>query len=207
MSKRQWSEEELSLLRAIHENPRDDAPRLTYAGWLEENEQREYGEFIRLQLRGHQDGESGDREDELWRVHQEEWARPMPGELRTGGVIGFHRGLPMPWIYPRRCSVARLDRLLAAISPRCRPLLLLGGPTLLHPQAGAAAFGHPLLERASLVRVTWTHDPAQEAAILRAVASLPLPPGAEEIQIVRLSGRNEPLAQSLFEPRFPVRRL
>ena len=44
-----WSDDELSLLAAIHTAPRDDAPRLTYADWLEGIGKKEYAEFVRLQ--------------------------------------------------------------------------------------------------------------------------------------------------------------
>lgn len=39
-----------ALLRTILERPDDDAPRLVYADWLEENGQQNRAEFIRLQL-------------------------------------------------------------------------------------------------------------------------------------------------------------
>lgn len=39
-----------ALLRAILEAPADDAPRLVYADWLEENGQTERAEFIRTQI-------------------------------------------------------------------------------------------------------------------------------------------------------------
>jgi uncharacterized protein (TIGR02996 family) len=38
------------LLRAICENPAEDAPRLVYADWLDENGQPERAEFIRVQI-------------------------------------------------------------------------------------------------------------------------------------------------------------
>lgn len=40
---------EQALLRAILDTPADDAPRLIYADWLEENGQPERAEFIRVQ--------------------------------------------------------------------------------------------------------------------------------------------------------------
>lgn len=39
-----------ALLNTILANPDDDAPRLIYADWLDENEQAEHAEFIRLQI-------------------------------------------------------------------------------------------------------------------------------------------------------------
>ena len=40
----------LGLLDAILADPADDAPRLVYADWLDENGQAERAEFIRLQV-------------------------------------------------------------------------------------------------------------------------------------------------------------
>jgi uncharacterized protein (TIGR02996 family) len=47
--------DQAALLRAILEAPADDAPRLVYADWLEENGEHERAEFIRVQaeLAGH----------------------------------------------------------------------------------------------------------------------------------------------------------
>src|SRR4051794_488825 len=39
-----------ALLAAIRQAPRDDAPRLVYADWLDENGDSDRAEFIRLQI-------------------------------------------------------------------------------------------------------------------------------------------------------------
>jgi uncharacterized protein (TIGR02996 family) len=39
-----------ALLRAVCENPDDDLPRLVFADWLEEHDEPERAEFIRLQI-------------------------------------------------------------------------------------------------------------------------------------------------------------
>src|SRR5262245_28522095 len=39
-----------ALLRAVIENPDDDAPRLVYADWLDEHGDAAWAEFIRLQI-------------------------------------------------------------------------------------------------------------------------------------------------------------
>jgi uncharacterized protein (TIGR02996 family) len=44
-----FTTEELALLEAIHADPRNDAPRMAYADWLEKANRPEYAEFIRLQ--------------------------------------------------------------------------------------------------------------------------------------------------------------
>ncbi len=44
--------ESYALIRRIRERPDDDAPRLVYADWLEENGEGERAEFIRLMVKG-----------------------------------------------------------------------------------------------------------------------------------------------------------
>jgi uncharacterized protein (TIGR02996 family) len=46
-----FHDEELALLDAIHADPKNDAPRLVYADWLEMEGEPEHAEFIRLQCR------------------------------------------------------------------------------------------------------------------------------------------------------------
>jgi uncharacterized protein (TIGR02996 family) len=41
---------EAALLRAIRANPDEDTPRLAYADWLDEHDQPERAEFIRVQV-------------------------------------------------------------------------------------------------------------------------------------------------------------
>jgi uncharacterized protein (TIGR02996 family) len=41
---------ETGLLQAIRENPADDLPRLVYADWLDDHDQPQRAEFIRLQI-------------------------------------------------------------------------------------------------------------------------------------------------------------
>lgn len=49
MQSKPYTDEELTLIDAIHAAPHDDAPRLVYAGWLEQHGAGDYAEFIRLQ--------------------------------------------------------------------------------------------------------------------------------------------------------------
>src|SRR4051812_13601333 len=46
----QFSYQEIALLKGIHEHPRDEARRLVYADWCEENGLGEYAEFTRLDI-------------------------------------------------------------------------------------------------------------------------------------------------------------
>src|SRR5579884_4313008 len=87
-----------SFLQAILEAPDDDAPRLIYADWLEENGEPERAEYIRLEIERERLGEHHPRHGALhWRklalesAHEEAWRRFLPdwaegGELRRGFV-------------------------------------------------------------------------------------------------------------------------
>jgi uncharacterized protein (TIGR02996 family) len=44
-----FSDEELALIEAIHADPKNDAPRLVYAEWLEGQGLGDEAEFIRIQ--------------------------------------------------------------------------------------------------------------------------------------------------------------
>jgi uncharacterized protein (TIGR02996 family) len=135
MSIHRWSDEELTLLAAIHAQPRNDAPRLAYADWLEKTGKREYAEFIRLQL-GHKDsvmcGEEkrhyiSDREQELLRLHKQKWSRPVPRFLRpflfSCGLptLQFRMDLHTPTLVQQeRLTGEDLDQTLATVNPRVR---------------------------------------------------------------------------------------
>jgi uncharacterized protein (TIGR02996 family) len=93
-----------ALLRDICEHPEDDAPRLVYADWLEENTDGERGEFIRLQCRLASLAENDPERPRLreseqhfaasaqrWLAELPSWVRPLipkHGQL----LDAFHRG-------------------------------------------------------------------------------------------------------------------
>jgi uncharacterized protein (TIGR02996 family) len=88
-----------AFLQAILEAPEDDAPRLVYADWLEENGDPERAEFIRVQIRFSSLGPDDPawarlqaREQALWKAHAEEWLAPLPRATREWVV--FERGFP-----------------------------------------------------------------------------------------------------------------
>jgi uncharacterized protein (TIGR02996 family) len=87
-----------ALLRSVVAAPDDDAPRLVFADWLDENGAPERAEFIRVQCRLAQSGVADpayealrDREAELWAAHGSEWAAPF---ARFGAELTFRRGFP-----------------------------------------------------------------------------------------------------------------
>jgi uncharacterized protein (TIGR02996 family) len=49
MQPQPYTDDEMSLIEAMHAAPHDDGPRLTYADWLEAHGAGDYAEFIRLQ--------------------------------------------------------------------------------------------------------------------------------------------------------------
>ena len=91
-----------ALLRAICENPDDDAPRLIYADWLDEHGDARQAEFIRVQIelarvpeRNRQDHPLAAREQTLWRELRK-W-RFAPSEWTNLGLGDFVRGFNAQW--------------------------------------------------------------------------------------------------------------
>jgi uncharacterized protein (TIGR02996 family) len=87
-----------AFLSTILDNPDDDAPRLVYADWLDEQGEGDRAEFIRLQVRAARmlptDPELPGiraRAEYLGRIHHVEWASRLP---QFDGVHWevFHRG-------------------------------------------------------------------------------------------------------------------
>jgi uncharacterized protein (TIGR02996 family) len=86
-----------SLLRAVIDQPAEDAPRLVYADWLDEHGDTDRAEFIRTQIalvRGPDPAKTADlrrRERELLAAHEAEWTVPLRGVVRRAR---FERGFP-----------------------------------------------------------------------------------------------------------------
>ncbi len=91
-----------SFIRAICDQPDDDAPRLVLADWLDEHGESERAEFIRVQCElARMDRETThsqidlwaaqnklhDRERELLAGHNVEWSRPLPGPFELSGNV------------------------------------------------------------------------------------------------------------------------
>lgn len=73
-----------AFILAIRESPDDDAPRLIYADWLEENGQADRAEFIRVQCRLAQTAKSSPKHtlllahtEDLLRANWEQWVGPL----------------------------------------------------------------------------------------------------------------------------------
>jgi uncharacterized protein (TIGR02996 family) len=93
--------DEAALLHAIYANHDDDTPRLVYADWLDEHDQPERAEFIRVQIavaRRTDHGEESQRlycrERELLDRHREKWLREFEPFDSEKVEIDFARGFP-----------------------------------------------------------------------------------------------------------------
>jgi uncharacterized protein (TIGR02996 family) len=138
------------FLRAILENPDDDAPRLIYADWLDENGEPERAEFIRVQcslalVRQTASPVSSvlaSREQELRERNEAQWIPKVP-VLGRGLCVGFRRGFVEEVRAEARAFVAGADRLFQLAPVR-------------------------------QVRLYWGDDPPYERArLMQTIASLP----------------------------------
>jgi uncharacterized protein (TIGR02996 family) len=72
-----------ALLRAVCQHPDDNTPRFVFADWLDEHDEPERAEFIRVQIELSSHPESDKRhllqarEAELLSDHSEEWVQPL----------------------------------------------------------------------------------------------------------------------------------
>jgi uncharacterized protein (TIGR02996 family) len=137
-----------ALLWACKEAPDDDVPRLVLADWLEEHDQPERAEFVRLQCRLDDLPATAPDHAVVWarsaalvRRHAPDWLGPLAG--RYAGVE-FRRGLV--WLTATVADL--LDRPLEIVPDAVRPWL--EGLTLL-PQGGDL---QALLDRHALTNVT-----------------------------------------------------
>jgi uncharacterized protein (TIGR02996 family) len=83
-----------AFLQTIIECPDDDAPRLIYADWLEENGDPDRAEFIREQIRLARGGEENplwrggsQRAEELLLPNRDKWVKRLPEWARRNGAF------------------------------------------------------------------------------------------------------------------------
>src|SRR6266536_2591802 len=89
-----------TFLAGIRERPEDDAERLVFADWLEEQDEPDRAEFIRLQVRLAQLSDHDparfdleERAQDLLAEHQSRWLSHLPKWARAV-ELNFRRGLP-----------------------------------------------------------------------------------------------------------------
>src|SRR5436190_11923489 len=93
-----------AFLSDVIEHPDDDAPRLVYADWLEDNDDPERAEFIRLQCRlarlpnVHPDRAALEkREAQLLRAHERQWGKGITRYLKDASWCrGFIESVYLP---------------------------------------------------------------------------------------------------------------
>ncbi len=86
--------EHAALIAAIRENPDDDTPRLVFADWLDEHDEPDRAEFIRVECELARTPDSSKRwkhlntrAEKLFDAHTEEWAGPL---AQPGVVEDYH---------------------------------------------------------------------------------------------------------------------
>jgi uncharacterized protein (TIGR02996 family) len=135
---------ERAFLESILEEPEDDAPRLIYSDWLEENGDPDRAEFIRLQIRHTRLDryslaweETQERTKELLAKHRSRWVADLPDWAAPG--VEFRRG------FPARIRI-ELDPFLDAADELSRLMPLEGASlSLQNAEAFARLLRHPAL--------------------------------------------------------------
>lgn len=104
-----------TFLAAICDQPDDDAPRLVFADWLEENGDGARAEFIRTQIElARADGKSRgherllERQKLLLRRHKKEWTAPLKGIAER---MEFARGFVMSLTLPAERFLRHAERI------------------------------------------------------------------------------------------------
>jgi uncharacterized protein (TIGR02996 family) len=225
-----YSDEELSLIDAIHAAPRDDGPRLAYADWLEAHGAGDYAEFIRLQCQKPIIGIEGrhcPRKSLSWAFPWGDKAAEerlqkllalLPEIYRTERFEGlaqlrfyeeYYRGLPLleieegDWGLP----MGVVDGSSFKLPPLARVRLSLHA----YRSRLAEWLNHPLMVRVDELRL-WLHRPAVDAddeqeeefdvPEIRTLASWPLLDRLTTLNLCRpVTPEAEPLIAQLLEPR------
>jgi uncharacterized protein (TIGR02996 family) len=131
---------EQQLLRAIHDAPDDDAPRLVYADWLQQHgDPGRRGEFIALQFAAQKDPGLWKRVNEIPKTG---WLPALGGEENK---LSWSRGFPSSWSTDADTFLAAGERVFAA------------APTIRHLELHFSSWGAPraadVAERPELARL------------------------------------------------------
>jgi uncharacterized protein (TIGR02996 family) len=108
-----------AFLQAIIDSPDDDTPRLVFADWLEDHDQHDRAEFIRVQIElAHLPAGDPRRmslkrsERKLQEKHEREWAAPLPGLALDWG---FHRGFIALVVIPAGTLVKHAEAIFRSV--------------------------------------------------------------------------------------------
>jgi uncharacterized protein (TIGR02996 family) len=182
------SEEELALLRAIGERPRDDAARLAYASYLEARNDP-MGRYIRCAVEAQslpdvdpRKAQLSEEADELVSTHGKKWVRPLK-ELELEPILmGLY--LPSLWfngglieeitVDKRGVVPGKLERLLE-LAPALRKIAF----ARCSPDWNAIA-GAPLMRRITALELA---DVKPSLADVKVLAASPNLAGLEELDL------------------------
>jgi uncharacterized protein (TIGR02996 family) len=116
-----------AFLAAIHAAPDDDAPRLVFADWLDENGESERAEFIRVQVEMRRERERHDRItprlDALFVQQKALFRRPWADHARhcgAGAISSYSRGFPDRLCLAAGTFVDLGERIALWIGPQTR---------------------------------------------------------------------------------------
>jgi uncharacterized protein (TIGR02996 family) len=108
-----------SLLAAVGLDPDDDAPRLVFADWLEDNGEPERAEFVRLQMAlarmaidAPERFDAERRESELLDAHRDDWLKELPTWARKEEPF-FRRGFMAELSLTEKRFLTKADELFA----------------------------------------------------------------------------------------------
>jgi uncharacterized protein (TIGR02996 family) len=173
--------EQDALFAAILDAPDDNAPRLVYADWLDEHDQPERAEFIRVQVElarlpeGDPRKEAlGAREQGLMKAHGREWRKELPAWARWHCT--YERGFAAEARTTAREFLKGAAGLFRRAPIRSLQLENLDGPL------AAAVAASPHLEKVSVFVV---RDTALTGAGWRTLLAAP---GLAQVTDLRLSG-------------------
>ncbi|MBN9120938.1 MAG: TIGR02996 domain-containing protein [Planctomycetes bacterium] len=163
-----------ALFRAIREHPREDAPRLVYADWLEENGRPERGEFIRLQCEGsvqcpaYPGTARRTRASELLRTFRDDWDAELPSlHGLEWGDIYFRGFVDTVRLFEVRYMSALLERAFATA-----PLRFLFVAEIGRGQLGEL-LAFPLLGRLTKLYLPGTFGEAEARLVIAAQGRFP----------------------------------
>ena len=182
-----------ALLRAVIEAPDEDAPRLVYADWLEEQggeENIERAEFIRLQIERSGLGTEAPkrlarRERALLKKYAIRWAMPLR-ECIVGWEYrrGFIERVEMEAAGYPRDRIPFADRLLRVLAATPLRVLAVGGVPVAFKTLLAAA---PLIGRLSGLEIEYTCFGGGNAAT-RALLTSPHLSRLEKLSLIGMEG-------------------
>ncbi len=206
MARHELPADELALLAAIHEQPREPSHRFAYADWLAGHGEPDLAGLIRRQCKPtgpyalHLLKDGLRIEGRTW-LHVGRWFRPLPRPLR---YLSFHRGLPEAKLRPYMATLKTWDNLMERIHPRVRLHV-----SLMDDNDFEQRMRHPLMGRADDVLVFGRNqlDDAERAKPLSGAAARAImeSPFVGRFSHVEVAGDMDEEAAAVFRDHLPCR--